>query len=327
MITSECKEPASIKLPQTFGSRCLSDVFRVCRLVRESKGPVVLDATDTEFFDPLGIAVLGALLEPISADRPVAVHWLRVDVASYLSRMDVIEHCRIGGVETRDGVRHDLRESLVELTKVSKESDVDDAAHRLATAMAGTLNLANPDRVDAFRYPLQYSLSELLLNALSHAKREGRFDAAVWVAAQYYKTTGKLQLAVVDNGCGFLGSLKNSPALKQKTHLDAIPTALLPFVSCNPDIGLPGGTANRGVGLTTTHRIARATRGDLLIVSGNASAKADTAVQSTLMSEGAFWEGVAIQMTCRRSGLPSVKVPALLPVAQDAPDLDLNFVD
>lgn len=93
------------------------------------------------------------------------------------------------------------------------------------------------------------------------------------MAAQYYKdvqTGGRVQVAVVDNGCGFLATLLNHPALPEKTHDAAIRTALRPKVSCNRDMGPFGESVNEGVGLTTTVRISKATGGAVHIVSGDA---------------------------------------------------------
>ena len=59
------------------------------------------------------------------------------------------------------------------------------------------------------------------------------------------------------------------PELQEKTHAAAIRTALKPKVGCNRDIGPFGESVNEGVGLTTTVRIAKATGGDVHIVSGD----------------------------------------------------------
>lgn len=336
MLSKTLVESQSIKLPRIFGARNLDAVFRVCEQVYMSLGPVILDGSETEFFDPLGIAVLGALLEPLFGQRSVRIEWLSVSVGTYLARMEVLSRCAIRGVESQSVVRNDLGDSLVELTRVSYDHEVDDAADRLATAVAGKLTREDPEappdeatginQFEAFRYPLRYALSELLLNALSHAKREGRLDAVVWVAAQFYPKVGDVQLAVVDNGCGILETLRNSPALRVKTHESAIPVALKPFVSCNPDFGLPGGTANQGVGLTTTHQIAKATRGGLLIVSGDAAARAYKEVKSFGLAAGAHWRGVAVLMTCRRALLPSVNVPQLFPRVPNQPTVNVRFI-
>lgn len=335
MLSEIATEESSIRLPKVVGVRNLTDLFSVCEKVRTSFGPVVLDGQDVEFFDPLGIAVLGALLEPIAGQRPIRIEWLPVHLGYYLDRMDVLKRCEVEGVETRPGERRDRSDTLVELTRLSRDDEVDEAAHRLASALAGHLTQEDPaaekdertglNKFDGFRRPLQYAITELLLNALSHAKRDGRIDASVWVAAQFYKSNGWVRLAIVDNGCGILATLRHSPLLSERTHIAAIPTALTPYVSCNPDVGLPGGTANQGVGLTTSHRIAKATKGGLILVSGDAAVRAYSDIRPHFLGQGAHWQGVAIQMSCQRSKLPSVNIAALLPPIENPPVVNLRF--
>ena len=163
MPSQNIVEPYTIKLPKIFGVRNLNGLFKVCGQVQGSVGPVTLDGSDAEFFDPLGIAVLGALLEPLSGQRSVRIEWLRVSVGSYLARMEVLSQCAIEGVESACLTRNDLSDSLVELTRVSYEHEVDEAANRLATAVAGKLTHVDPgappddrtgfNKFDSFRRP------------------------------------------------------------------------------------------------------------------------------------------------------------------------------
>ena len=178
---------------------------------------------------------------------------------------------------------------------------------------------------DQYYRPLRYALSELIENALTHARRQGAFDSSVWVAAQYYKdaqTGGRVQVAVVDNGCGFLATLQHHPELPEKTHGAAIRTALKPKVSCNRDIGPFGESVNEGVGLTTAVRISKATGGDVHIVSGDALffECGGIAIKRSeqLRPLPSKWDGVAISATFICKKLPSVSIPDLLPVLEAA---------
>jgi hypothetical protein len=308
--------------------RNLGALFAMCEQVKAVEGDVLLDGQDVEFVDPLGIAVLGALLEPRAGSRVCQIDWLRTDIATYLARMKVLECCGIEGVDVRPFTASNQRLSLVELTKLTSADEVDEAAERLATAIAGVL-VQRPADAGKYSYPLQYSLRELLLNALTHAKKEGKLRSAVWVAAQHYQKLGVVRVAVVDNGCGALATLKSSPKLLDKTHAGAIRTALEPFVTCNPETRAmwAGETANRGIGLTTTRRIASAANGKLVIASGNASLTADSRVREAFLPSGAHWEGMAILMTCQRSKLPSVNVSSLFPEVPAVPGFQPRFVD
>lgn len=316
-----------IELPRLMDYRHLGDLFQVCERVKSAKGAVTFDGQQVEFVDPLGIAVLGALLEPRTPAQRFRIEWLRADIASYLARMGVIARCEIGGVEVRPFVAGDRRLSLVELTRLSCPDEVDQAAENLATAVVGVF-ASEPGETERFAYPLQYALRELLLNALTHAKREGQHQASVWVAAQHYPKDGVVRVAVVDNGCGALATLRTSPKLPEKTHAGAIRAALEPFVTCNPELNAAyvGETSNRGIGLTTTRRIASAANGKLVIASGNASVTADRHVRSSPLPDGAGWDGMAILMMCQRSRLPSVNVPSLFPEVLPPANLP-RFID
>jgi anti-sigma regulatory factor (Ser/Thr protein kinase) len=334
MKNEDIQEPRSIPMPRSLVASRINDLFQLMKRINEQEGPIVLDGSQVEFVDPFGIAVLGATLEPLAATRQVVIEWLPTSVGGYLERMDFISHCNVEGVES-GGARRDRSDALVELTKLTQEHEVDEAAERLTHALAGHLTRADPNappdessgfnEYSSYQHPLQYSISELLLNALSHAKREGCGHAAVWLAAQFYPSKGTVHMAVVDNGCGMLATLQHHAKLYEKSHAAAIRAALVPWVSCNPDVALRRETTNRGVGLTTTNSISRAAGGGLSIASGDSYAITNGGLRSRTLADGATWQGVAIAMQCRRHLLPSIKVPKLLPVVENSPLVGLRF--
>ncbi|MDO8770456.1 MAG: ATP-binding protein [Burkholderiaceae bacterium] len=308
-------------LPKFVGGAHSQALFSLCGAVSNYEGNVILDAREVEFVDPLGIAVLGALLEPLNG-KGVRIDWMSTGVAGYLERMNFFTRCEVTGVEVPNWARNDRRGSLLELTCVSDSSEVDAAAEKLATAITGEFSDADPDEpydpdtgrnsFQSYSVPLRYSLSELLENSLTHARREGARDASVWVAAQYYKSRDMVRFSVVDNGCGFLATLRNHPALGGvQTHSAAVAAALKPRVSCNRDLGVHDEPINQGVGLTTTAMIAQAGGGGLTITSGDVHH--NTQSNSRVMIDGAFWPGVAIAFTCKRQTLPDIRIRDLLP--------------
>ncbi|MBL3589161.1 MAG: sensor histidine kinase [gamma proteobacterium endosymbiont of Lamellibrachia anaximandri] len=171
--------------------------------------------------------------------------------------------------------------------------------------------------------PIQYSLCELLENALTHARRGSHGSAFVWVAGQYYRSSKIVRLGVTDNGCGFLASLKGHPELRRKRHLDAILTALKPRVSCNRDLGIHDDSVNQGVGLTTVMRIAKHTGGRAVILSGNALHDTDGRSGST--PAGSIWQGVAVALEFRRDQLARTNFRELLPLVEGIPRIPLRF--
>ena len=261
--------------------------------------------------------------------------WMPKYIAGYMARMNFFDHYDIESIDIPAWGRNDLREKLVELTRVESHADSDAVANRLADAMTGALTDADPaGRIEAksgknqyekFRHPIWYSLSELLENSLTHARQKGNLRACVWVAAQYYEKTGVVKMAIVDNGCGMLATLEGHDKLPEKTHHAAIRTALIPRVSCNRDGTLYNTQGNQGVGLTTTARIARAARGALMIASGDSYAHShNPRIGGRLPNEG-YWQGVSVGFHCHRRDLPSVRVGDLMP--REPSDITVSFTE
>lgn len=334
MFLPESAGSGRVRIPRFLGTQNAAALFLLCSRLRDADDDVTLDAAALEFVDPLGLAVLGATLEGLQVR--LTLDGLQPDVASYLNRMDLFSRCTVGGLSPARAVsRLDQSNSLVELTCVDERREVDNAAHRLARAIVGRFPDADPDeprdemtcvnRFDRYIDPLQYALSELLENALSHARLHGRGQAKVWVAAQYYRQRGTVRLAVVDNGCGFLETLRTHRELASVSHQSAIIAALKPRVSCNREVGLrllQGESVNQGVGLTTTFRIAEAAGGGLTIVSGDGCH--DTQGCSAVLPQPAYWPGVAVSLVCKRDRLVEINRAALLP-ALDAPHVPVHF--
>ena len=257
--------------------------------------------------------------------------WMDRRVASYLERMGLFSRCRPESVLSQNFQRHDRRGSLVELTKLTSLDESDSTAAKVATAISGTMVHHDPaapvdehlglNEFGLYKYPIQYALTELFDNSLTHA-RKGASDAAVWVAAQYYPTKDAVQVAVVDNGCGMLATLVGHKALQQLTHEAAINAALIPRVSCNRGLGVDPDCENQGVGLTTTYGIVRAAGGTMAIVSGGGFHIQGS--DSGRLPFRGYWQGVAISFTLRRSMLPKVRVSEQLP-SISAPPVRVRF--
>ncbi|MBK3797502.1 ATP-binding protein [Pseudomonas sp. Choline-3u-10] len=313
----------SISLPWGLGAEDADELFKVCHQMRIAEESIVLDASRLHFIDPLGMATLRALLEEQAATKDIEIQFLSTDLTGYLARMDFFKDLEIGGVDlSRIGNRQDRSGSLVEITKVTSLMEAETTASRLAEALTGSLTKSDRNapvdeatgrnEFDAYRRPIEYSLKELLQNSLTHARREGRGEASVWVTCQYYPRKELVRMAIVDNGCGFLATLRAHPEVVEKTHQGAIEAALRPRVSCNRGpMAQFGGTENQGVGLTTTARIAEVAGGSILVASGDAMHHTGTK-QSRVM-ENIGWEGVSISFLCKRSQLPSVSIGELLP--------------
>lgn len=325
-----------IVMPSFLSARAAEDTVAACEAMRDYKGAtLVVDCTNLKFVDPFGIAMLGATLHGLQLQkRQVKVHKLSPSLQSYLSRMDLFKEVMLDGeLPIEVGVRKDRSQDLVELTCVDNKNDVDSAASRLADTIVGGLDGISRDEpaddmsgcntFDRMAEPIRYALSELLENALTHAKRGGYTQAKVWVASQYYPRSGCIQLGIVDNGCGFLRSLESHPKLKFKRHHDAILLALQPRISCNRDLQIGNDSVNQGIGLTTTWRMAEKTGGRLLLVSGDSFH--DTSGKTGEFMGVNHWQGVAISLSCRRNRLTSVRIRDLLPPIDTDTSVRLRF--
>lgn len=324
--------PNAIGLPAYLSARSADVTVAVCGRLLASNEDALVDASPLQFADPFGLAMLGATFQMMqAADRAVQVCGLNPGMAGYLSRMDVFEGVELVDCGQPPNHRHNRADNLVELTHIDSREKVDEAAYRLAHALVGRFPGVDldekPDEMtgytafDRLVEPIQYALSELLENALTHARMHGFGHASVWVASQYYPRSGMIRLGVVDNGCGILASLRGHPKLKRERHHDAILTALQPRISCNRDLRLNMDSVNQGVGLTTTCRIAEHAGGRLIIVSGDAMH--DTAGKSGDLADHAYWQGTAIALEFKRDRLPDIRYRELLPAyeAQQWPGL------
>lgn len=304
-----------------------------CRRLLDTDGDSIVDAGQLRFADPFGIALLGATFHMLrQRGRSVSVHGLSSEIAGYLQRMDVFAGVELVGCAP-PARRNDRRDALVELTLLDGQRSAEDTAYRLAQAVVGRIPGVSSDEppdemsgytaFDRLVEPIQYALNELLENAMTHARRQGFADACVWVASQYYARSGLIRLGVVDNGCGFLATLRSHPELRRESHHDAILMALRPRISCNRDLRAGMESVNQGVGLTTTCRIAEHAGGRLVIVSGDAIH--DTSGRSGTLSGHAFWQGVAIALECRRDRLPEIRFRELLPPYDVQAPVSLRF--
>lgn len=322
----------AIVFPQSLSSSHPEDLIRFCQRILETADEriTILNAEHLAFIDPLGLAAFRAVLDTVEHTHPgkeYNVQWMAEHLSSYLQRMEFFQGIEVDGLPVYQGPAPSSDPmNCVELRQIHEDNS-EVIASQLVSAITG---MAPDDETfedaDKIRRPIEYALKELLGNALSHAKRDGRGTASVWVACQHFGNSGTVRLAIVDNGCGFLATLKDHEKLIERSDAGAIQTALLERVSCNrgPFVGYETDSQNQGVGLTTTAKIAGAAGGWLVIASGNAWFH--TADQQAREMDGIRWPGVAIAFACQRADLPNVSIPALLPAVELDAGPDLNFV-
>jgi len=277
-----------------------------------------MNGEHTKHFDPLALALFAAA----GQGKDLSLAWLWPNVTSYLERMDFFEHCSVVDANVPKNVRHDRRHVLVEITPVSSIDSCDDVANKLACSVVGIspnapllsateVTSADDRAMLAVHHNIRYMLQEILTNSLSHARLNGHWQSRAWVAAQYYKRTDYFHIAIVDDGCGFLETLKTHRLLESKDHISAINVALQPRVSCNRELGSKYETINQGIGLTVARRIAEKANGTITIASGDALWESGRG--GRLLPGRATWGGVAINITAQRAQLATFRPGSLMP--------------
>jgi hypothetical protein len=270
------------------------------------------------FVDPLGLCLLRhhlGVLVAVGSD--IHLTGLSDSAAAYLDRMDFFNdldnvHCLNRPTRNR---RNDLQGNLVELHRIRDSLEVDATAGRIAAAVVGVACVPDepdPDGMSAspaerLHNNLQYVFSELLNNAAFHGRARGFGYAEIWVAAQYYRSSGRVHLAILDNGCGFLLSLAGHSALREETHQAAIDAALRPRVSCNRDLARGLDSGNQGIGLTASNAIVMATEGTTDIIPGDAWLRARVSGPTHAVLRRP-WQGVGVSLQMSRKLLQTVVI-------------------
>lgn len=275
------------------------------------------DASELTFVMPVGICALACVCHQLhSRGQTVFFDGVPPELDRFLERMDVFEHCYVAHENVCE--RHPREDSLVEVRRLDEPGHVPEAAQRLVQAMTGCLMQGLSDEEDPegmrarpsehLMIMLRYILVELLENALTHGRRAGYGNSSVWVAATYYPKTGDVRLAFVDDGCGFLATLRDHPDVRDApSDLRAMQAAIRPFVSSNKGVGILDETSNQGIGLTITTDIAVESQGYLRITSGTASVRHDGTGERGHEHQCA-WQGAIVEAKLSRNALLDVNL-------------------
>lgn len=285
-----------------------------------------VDASALGFIDPFGLSLLAAAGERVGRDgREVEVVALNPLYGHYLERMDLFSQPWMRcAVAVPVAGRRDQRANLVELKRLTEQREVDPAANSLANAVLGRVpgldrnapvdEMSGRNDWDRASQPLCHAFTELLQNALTHARRDGYRNANVWVTAQYMQQNDRIHIGIVDTGCGFLGSLRTHPRLLTRTDEAAILLALQPRISCNRDVGLVGNAENAGIGLATTYRIVRTASGHMVIVSGAGVVRVESGRDPyAAAARGLRWQSAALGLDLSRAAMMRVDIRELMP--------------
>jgi len=110
---------------------------------------------------------------------------------------------------------------------------------------------------------IDYILEELIDNAFEHSRASD-----IWISGQAFPKDNSFQIAILDNGVGFLETLKG---YKVSTEADALEKALEPGVTGKLFYNNYGGRKNQGFGLFAISQMIGLLEGTMLMVSNNGS--------------------------------------------------------
>jgi signal transduction histidine kinase len=179
----------------------------------------------------------------------------------------------------------------------------------------------------AIQPALAYVLAELVDNVLSHSRADGFPRASAWIAAQYYSAGDLVRVAVVDDGCGLQGSLRQLDSDAPNNHFDAARLAFKPFVSSKSRPMIYQDRRHLGIGLSVCREIGRKLGGLIYSVSGDAWIRNPGLVESEEAHRVPFWQGTAICLELhRRAATPGTLEEALTRFHGD-PALRVQFED
>ena len=174
-----------------------------------------------------------------------------IPVMRYFTRMGL--HKFLGVEPDTTLTEHEAAGRFIPLTQIQNPKELEG----FLTDMVPLLHASPEDS-----QPIQYVVSELVRNVLEHS---GSPDGAV-VAAQYYQSTNRVSIGVVDSGVGVLKSMRR--AHNAGNDLNAIQLALRPGITGTTS--RPGGTEfNAGAGLFFCKAIASVSQNSIVIFSGN----------------------------------------------------------
>lgn len=265
-----------IRLPRLMLGSNLPYLLRIVAAVEDDEARVVeIDAADLVTAEPVALCMLASVLARLARrGQSAIVHNVDPRVKESLERMDVLAPW----LRAAEFAERGPPQAPIQACHVSSASGANTVANALARAIASFVpeeDLAailndDPDlrRYRAVEQPVGYVMSELLDNALNHSRAGGFGHSAAWVAAQYYPTGDLMRVCVLDDGCGFLRTLKDHPKVVPKTDVAAVEIAFEPFLSCKRDVRVFRDSTHQGIGLTVCRDLCRLAGGRIEAVSG-----------------------------------------------------------
>jgi hypothetical protein len=304
------------ELPKFLHMRNLAENLSDCQ--------IRCDCSALTFADPIGLCLLKHwFFELEERGVKIDLYGLRYQTEAYLQRMDLFkEAAAVTFIDrTSTNARRDLRGQIIEICSLNDMNEVGPVANKIAATIVHGIPDINfepdadqmhPTIGERMEETLQYMFSEILINALDHGRRRNYFHANAIIAAGYYPREHKVEVGILDNGCGLLETLQNHPKMEGiLTDAQAISISLQPRVSCNRDAELGLDTINQGIGLTVSSKIALQANGRCGIFSGNSRYSLMKSGMSEQL-EIPYWRGTGVFFQFDKSSLGKVSKRSII---------------
>lgn len=314
-----------IAVPDNLTDKALVGFFQGWRWVTDIRLPVVIDFKTCNYIAPYAVTLFATYilwLKEAAHRRVTVLADTKTVAGNYLVQTGLLELVGDAAHPPTDS----RPDRMVRLTRIRSSKEIPDFATNLMTILA----LEDEELAGA----VKYSLIELLRNVVQHAS-----SAVGGLAmAQYYPTTGLVEVCVADAGLGIKATI-NEAYPEIDSHLKALKFATQPHVSRT--FGPANYSAmrdNAGLGLFFIKQIASLSGGSFFLVSRDALVDIwgdKEGVQWKLyrVARTPGWPGTFAYLQLRRDTISEfdavlTKCRELAAIAQKYPsELALDFIE
>jgi signal transduction histidine kinase len=177
----------------------------------------------------------------------------------------------------------------------------------------------------AIQPALAYVLAELVDNVFSHAASVQFPNPFGYLSVQNYDAGDLVRIAVVDDGCGLLATLRGSVEHPPRSHQEAIHRAFEPRTTSKGIRTLYAERRHMGMGLAVCREISRRLGGYIHSVTGNAwVARPGMEDQANRVADP-FFQGTIVAVELHRRGATSGVLADTLRSLTESPELRVRF--
>jgi hypothetical protein len=315
-----------IEPPAVLGDKDLVHFFTRWRWIPDPADEVVIDLSRCAFLAPWALTLTSCYALWLGEEFGIDVR-IRINpetrAGSYAIQAGLFELLES---PRPDGSPSTYHSRTTPLTQIRTSKDIPSFAASVLTV----LQIGDPELEGAVRY----SVVELLRNVVQHA----RSPVGGLAMAQFFPSTGLVEIAAADTGIGVLQALQPRYG-ELNNHLSALKLSLLPHISGTFGMGAYGTMQNNaGLGLFFIKEIATRAGGGFFFASGDSLVdlwgNADGSPgKKYIHSDTGGWPGTFAMIQLRRDNIADFD--SLLTVCrelaarsrQDSAEASVDFID